>query len=78
MDLEEGAVLSLRNSDGEWTTGLFLGILEEAGQEWYVLDIGRPSPRRINSGFVTDIEVQPEGDILKFPKKKKEPIRRIK
>jgi hypothetical protein len=68
--LEEGTKISLLVSD-EWITGTFLGFIEEAEQVYYCVDIGRPSFRRINSGYVQEIEVGESAKILDFSSAKK-------
>ena len=68
-ELEPGSKISVLTSD-EWVTGVFLGFHEEANQDWLIIDLGREKPRRINAGFVQEIEEHAQAEIKIFNKLK--------
>lgn len=70
MELEAGTKINLLVCD-EWMTGVFLGHVEEFGCDWLIIDMGNPTPRRINCGFISDIEPHPSADVLSFPPAKR-------
>lgn len=77
METTEGSKISVRLSDDSWITGTFLGVMEEAGNTYYLLDLGRPSPRKINAGFILEIEEHPVAPEISLEEYKRNKIRAV-
>ena len=74
MEIEPGTKIDLFVGD-DWISGTFVGHTEEFGQDWIVLDIGKPEFRKINAGFVSDIQAKPQAHVINFPENKPLKIR---
>jgi hypothetical protein len=62
VEIEEGAKISILLGD-EWVTGTYLGHVTQWESDWIILEIGRENPRRVNVGFIQEIEEHKKAEV---------------
>ncbi len=67
-EIEAGAKISLLLGE-EWVTGTYLSHVEQFGQDWIIIDIGREKPRWVNAGYIQEMEETPKAEIKPLRKK---------
>jgi hypothetical protein len=70
VEIEEGAKISILLND-EWVTGTYLGHITQWESDWILLEIGRENPRRVNVGFIQEIEEITKAEVKPLRKKQK-------